>query len=164
IGITAAPFGLSDNVSLAVTGDNGTFILVGNGDGTFRPRGSYAPAGIEVTSGDLDRDGRSDLVVVSGSGYIALLFGKSDGNFRAAHDFVTGFGPTDATVADVNEDGKPDLVIPNVDNETISVLLGDTGNRFRDGVQSFAGVAPSNVCAGDLNGDGHLDLVVTNDT
>src|SRR5262249_10980919 len=115
IGITAAPFGLSEDVSLAVTGDNGTFILLGNGDGTFSPRGSYAAAGIEATSGDLDQDGRRDLVVVSGSGLVAMLYGKGDGNFRAAPDFVTGLGPTNATVADVNEDGKPDLIIPNLD-------------------------------------------------
>src|SRR5262249_7249963 len=148
IGITATPFAPGKAVSLAVSGNNGTSILLGHGDGTFASRGNYAPSGTTIANGDFDRDGKRDLVIVG----VALLYGDGKGNSLAAHDLVVGDTPTDAAAGDFNEDGKPDLAVANSDGSTISVLLGDTHGHFLAGTQYPAGTASSSVRSGDLNG------------
>ena len=44
--------------------------------------------------------------------------------------FSTGAGPNDAIVADINRDGKPDLLIANQDDNTVSILLGNGDGTF----------------------------------
>ena len=65
-------------------------------------------------------------------------------------------------LADVNGDGKPDIVVAIIGSNTVGVLLGNGNGTFQD-QQAFAtGVNPSSVALGDVNGDGKPDLVVTN--
>ena len=66
-------------------------------------------------------------------------------------------------LADVNGDGKPDLVVANsYGADTVSVLLGN-GNGTFQAQQTFAtGSDPVSVAVGDVNGDGKPDLVVAN--
>src|SRR5271156_3548550 len=83
--------------------------------------------------------------------------------------FATGEGaaPISVTAADVNGDGRPDLIMANFNHNTVSVLLnttapGATTPSFGS-PQAFAtGNAPISVAAADLNGDGLPDLIVTN--
>ncbi len=65
-------------------------------------------------------------------------------------------------VADVNGDGKPDLVVANYGSNTVSVLLGNGNGTFQT-QQTFAtGSEPYSVAVASLNGDGKPDLVVAN--
>src|SRR5207253_899102 len=81
--------------------------------------------------------------------------------------FATGANPRSVAVADVNGDGKPDLVAANASESTVSVLLnttvpGATTPSFAT-EQTFAtGSMPFSVAVEDLNGDGKPDLVVAN--
>jgi hypothetical protein len=170
IGITAIKFSDQDHIGLAVHAD-GTFILVGKGDGTFRSVGSYAPSGLKVATGDFNRDKKADLVVVTGPGAghgVAVLYGEGHGIFQAAHDTVTGQspneGPVDAAVGDFNEDGKPDLAVANIDGANVRILLGKGNGLFQSGETIANGITASGIQAGDLNGDGHLDLAVANES
>jgi hypothetical protein len=62
----------------------------------------------------------------------------------------------------VNGDGKPDLVIANGGDTTVSVLLGNGDGTFQPRVDYATGSSPLSVIVGDVNGDGKPDLVTAN--
>jgi hypothetical protein len=65
------------------------------------------------------------------------------------------------TVADVNGDGKPDLVVANQASSTVSVLLGNGDGTFQPAVSySPGGIFSDSVAVADVNGDGNPDLLV----
>jgi hypothetical protein len=84
--------------------------------------------------------------------------------FASQVTYTVGFLPNSVTSADVNGDGKLDLVTANQANSNVSVLLGIGDGTF--GVQTTyavgVGLTPVSVISTDVNGDGKLDLVTTN--
>jgi len=76
----------------------------------------------------------------------------------------TDKGPKFIAVADINQDGKPDLIVANADSEDVSVLLGDGKGHFQNAAGSPipAGHLPNDIAVADMNHDGHLDLVIAN--
>jgi hypothetical protein len=76
----------------------------------------------------------------------------------------TGRGPRWISVADVNHDQAPDILVANADGETVSVLLGDGKGRFREarGSPVAAGHLPNDIAVVDMNGDGNPDMAIAN--
>ena len=89
--------------------------------------------------------------------------------FGASVNYRVGAGPNYIAAADLNRDGKPDLVTANGDfvdgppaRGNVSVLLGGAGGSFQNAVDYDAGGLPLAVAIGDLNGDGNPDLATPN--
>ncbi len=128
---------------------------------------------LSMTAADLNGDGKPDLIVANyNSNTVSVLLnttapGATTPSFAAQQTFATGTEPRFVTAADLNGDGKPDLIVANLSSNTVSVLLnttapGATTPSFA-AQQTFAtGSAPASVTAADLNGDGKPDLIVAN--
>jgi hypothetical protein len=86
-----------------------------------------------------------------------VLLGTGTGAFGAATTFAAGPTQQSATTADVNGDGKLDLVVAG--SGGVSVLLGTGTGAFGAPTTFAAGPNPISVTTADVNGDGKVDLV-----
>ncbi|HEY2938588.1 MAG TPA: VCBS repeat-containing protein [Gaiellaceae bacterium] len=144
-------------------------ILLGNGAGGFRAAGAPIDAGGDavLADGDFNGDGIPDLAVGS-SKVLRILLGDGAGDFSPAPGSPVAVqgAPVTITVADLNRDGKADLVVPVYDNGLrIAVLLGDGAGGLAPAAGSPLPVGRSDfiaVVARDFNGDAKPDLAIAN--
>ncbi|HWX53476.1 MAG TPA: VCBS repeat-containing protein [Verrucomicrobiae bacterium] len=75
-----------------------------------------------------------------------------------------GKGPGSIALVDVNHDGKLDILVANVESQTLTVLLGDGHGHFvpAPGAPCATGKGPNDIAVGDFNGDSNLDVVIAN--
>jgi Bacterial Ig-like domain (group 3)/FG-GAP-like repeat len=158
--------------------DGSVGVLLGNGDGTFKPALTYISGGFGVESiavADLNGDGHLDLVVTNcaktgsgncpaSDGTLGILLGNGDGSFQPAVTYSTGgIGSWSVAVADVNGDGKPDLIVVGYSSSpAVGVLLGNGDGTFQPARSyGLSGGSAVSVVASDVNGDRKPDLIVT---
>jgi hypothetical protein len=130
------------------------------------PGGQFA-----VVTADVNGDGKPDLITANRFGFTVLL-GKGGGKFAASSYQYPGQAgtntPTAFTVADINGDGKPDIVVANSPGDggmsgvqpSISVFLNNGKGTFQNARTSY--VLPSDafsLAVADFNGDGKPDIV-----
>jgi hypothetical protein len=77
-------------------------------------------------------------------------------------DMPAGTGAQAVVAADVNGDGKLDLVVANSGAGAVSILLGNGDGTFAPNVDYPTGAGPVAVALGDFNADGKTDLAVAN--
>jgi VCBS repeat protein/FG-GAP repeat protein len=122
----------------------------------------YSPTAVAV--GDLNGDGKPDMVV-AGGGYVSILLGNGDGAFAPAVNYAVGDDARSVAIADFNGDGKPDLAVANYGSvpATVSILLGNGDGTFQPQVSYAVGSAaspPDSLAVADFNRDGKADLAV----
>jgi hypothetical protein len=106
--------------------------------------------------------------IASGSLLIWLAFVAGDASDRPTGlhplSIPVGNEPRWISVADVNRDGNPDILVANAEGGAISVLLGNGNGQFHEasGSPFAAGHLPNDIAVADMNGDGNLDLVIAN--
>jgi hypothetical protein len=173
-------------------------LLKGNGDGTFASFGTIALPGqivagnpnpgplpqnpISIATGDLNGDGKLDLVVGGGTsfsvlqgcgyygcyyqnvndGYVNVLLGNGAGGFGPAevHHLGTNRSAAAIAVADIDGDGKADVIAANGSSGGLSVLLGDGTGAVGDPINSGWGSMLPSISLGDVDGDGKVDTLL----
>jgi hypothetical protein len=154
-------------------GSVGILALLGcyNSDHHNYPTSSYLVNAIAVA--DIDANGLPDILgLVSTAygdnatqGYVSTRLQTTAGVFAMPTRFGVGAGPANMVVADINGDGRPDLVVANADDQTVTVRLADPakpGFFLPAIVLATPGQTPLDVAVGNLTGrtDGLLDVVV----
>ncbi|CAF1339601.1 unnamed protein product, partial [Rotaria magnacalcarata] len=84
------------------------------------------------------------------------------GTFLTQTAYLTGSGPTCVTAADVNGDGKPDIIVANYNSKGVSVLLNTGNGTFAAQATYPTGTGPVCVAPVDINGDNKPDIIVAN--
>jgi Bacterial Ig-like domain (group 3)/FG-GAP-like repeat len=159
-------------VDVIATGDDGTFAMLGNGNGTFQSATRVGPPGLSVAVGDLNHDGKADLALADFTNpadftnSVSILLGNGNGTFQTAVGYLLYAPATVVKAADVNGDNNQDIIVGT--NSGLSVLLGkgdgtflpaiDYGTGSEGGQGDFAG---HNFGLGDFNSDGAVDLVTS---
>lgn len=128
-----------------------------------------------IAIADLDGDGKPDIVIANDISNSVSVFlntatpGSIDStSFAAKVDFATGVNPVGVAIADVNGDGKPDIVTSNYYSNTVSVLRNTSAkggincNSFATKTDFTTGNHPYSATLADLNGDGKPEIIVAN--
>jgi hypothetical protein len=151
---------------VTVTGAN-LSILLGNGDGTFRAAAlthlTFDDTGAQVVSGDLSGNGNTDLVVTGAfaSGFDVFM-ADGNGSFQAPVYYAGDIGTNSdgVVLADLNNDGRPDVITTDPKLNDIDVFLNNGDGTFGTFTKYVsAGTGTIDVAAADLIGNGNMDIV-----
>ncbi len=128
-----------------------------------------------IAKGDLDGDGKQDLVVsnyhsdcVSIFRNTCILGSITDSSFAPRVNFATGSFPQGVAICNVDEDGKPDIIVTNSGSNSISVLKNKStvgiiaDSSFASKIDFQTGNYPFSLSVGDLDGDGKIDVATCN--
>jgi hypothetical protein len=145
----------------------GAFTLLGQTGRTFSqvtPNGLNLTNGLFTAAGDFNQDGFPDVVYGGNGSPMVVSYGRGDGTFY--EQSALNVGPISdfsqsLAVADVNGDGRPDIVACLFISEQCVVYTNDGTGGFQVSYLA-SGTASVNLLVADLNEDGKPVLAITN--
>jgi hypothetical protein len=157
-------------------------ILLGNGDGTFRPGSTYPMNGLpqSLALGDFNSDGKLDVATVNvvEQDTLSILLGNGDGTFQSPMDYPAQPQPESLAIGDFNGDGRLDLASADLGDISIflqgpAVSLSPTSLTFptqvvattsapRDVVLANVGVSALTISSIKITGTNKSDFAQTN--
>ncbi|WP_420963841.1 FG-GAP-like repeat-containing protein [Brucella sp. IR073] len=169
-GTTAEPSATSDPKLLTVTGQYATTTVLGPPSSETGPFDLTASvSGIVPPTAELVPSGNVDIHDTDNQNYkltsVTLSESAQTGmNLQTSQTLSTGKTPNNAIVADLNQDGRPDLVVANSADKNATVYLGQEGGTFTTAPAATLPVSetPAAVLAADFNNDGRTDVAVAN--
>lgn len=152
---------ISDVISiLRNTSTSGTF--------TFASRANFSVGRTpsDVTTADIDGDGKPDLIVANpNSNTVSILRNTSTVGILSfvRKDLITTAGAGSVAVGDFDADGKPDIVVCSGSSGSVLRNVSNPGNIAFNGKIDFSmGSLPTDIVVGDIDGDGKPDIVTSN--
>lgn len=153
----------TDLVVSSYEGGSQLRLFTANGDGTFGGPlpltldPNSRPAGMAI--GDVDGDGRTDLLVVDNANDTVVLFPGTVTGFGTPEKLRVGPFPLSIAVGDVNFDGRNDVVVSCFGDQSLSVLRRNGTGWLVSRVQLDA--PPADVTIFDTDADGRNDVVTS---
>ncbi|MBA2553662.1 MAG: VCBS repeat-containing protein [Geodermatophilaceae bacterium] len=165
--------GLNDVVTAHSSGNGGDIaVALNNGGGSFEPHVEIdsGQSHFEVAAADLDADGDIDLATVDQEDSATVFTNDGSGTAftfeQLAGADISGFTNAIAVdIGDIDNDGRPDVVVANWTGNDIGVWFNNGNGTFqRDAIHYGVNTGLSDLELADFDGDGLLDVAVPNTT
>jgi hypothetical protein len=141
-------------------------ILLGSGNGFFTPHAEYAINGVmALSTGDMNNDGKVDIVAPTSTNQIAVMLGTGTGSFTIYYPSANpGSSPVQAAIADFDQDGLNDVAVSEYGTDSVGVFRNLSGGFvFEPMDRPTAGAGPIGIVTADFNRDGWADIASANE-
>jgi VCBS repeat protein/K319-like protein len=137
-------------------------VALGNGAGSFGAPLKSTVRGGALAVGHFNGDSRLDAIAADESGSLFVLPGNGNGTFATARKIADDSQITFAVAADLDGDGKRDLIVSSEGPGGLRIHPGNGDFTFAPPIPLTPGPFPHDAIVADLNGDGRNDFVVAN--
>jgi len=154
--------GVTDLLVGSVGGEIVRFLSTANAVLSPAPSVPTTGGSLSSAAGDFDGDGNIDLAISQFSGQVGVLqlLGDGRGNFPRSHTYAFGSSPARTLAADLDGDGRSDLVVFDNQTKRVGVRIANRDGTLGDLHEYTIGLSSTSLAVLDANEDGHLDLAV----
>jgi hypothetical protein len=140
-------------------------VLLGNGDGSFKPKVNYPGCtvgnALQILLADFNRDGNTDIALGCSDGTnggLVIILGNGDGTFQAPVSYSTG-DVASISMGDFNGDGLLDIALTDNSQQNVLFFTGNGDGTFtKDAFSISTNAVTRGVVVADFNKDGVDDV------